>query len=215
MTELNVEAIGGGPILQKAMKAWGQGDIEGVLWCMSNESHIRFILGNIGQLKDRGLYEKALLHAYTSTRTNHSCWGLKTLRLLFRIADIEKLRKTGDPIPNQDTFTLYRGVSGVGKERRVNGFSWTESPHIAAWFAMRFSSSLPDPAVFTVTVPHDSVMACINDRNEREYLISLPLPTRPKRLKIMPEPFKEPIDLLTLKAEFSVELAKRRGENSE
>lgn len=188
--ELDLKVMGDEPImLRMAKENWDRGDIEGVLVCMSNETHMAFLADNFPLLKDRGLYEKALLRSYRSTLTNHAGWSLDALRFFFEIADIEKLRLAGDPIPTRESFTLYRGVSGVGRARRVNGISWTESPNIAAWFAKRFAH-LPDPAVFTVTVPRDSVMACTNGRNEKEYLLKLPLPTRPKRLKIMPEPHK-------------------------
>lgn len=173
-------------IREFATERWEKGDIEGVLCMMSNERSMAFVADNWPILKKIGKYEKALLHCYVTIRTNYSNWSMDTLRFLFMQADIEILRKTGDPIPDQDVFTLYRGVSGIGRKRRVSGFSWTDSPNTAAWFARRFPD-LPDPAVFKVTVPRESVMACCYDRQEREYLLLLPLPVKPQRMKIMPE----------------------------
>ena len=174
-------------ILEMAMESWKEGDVVGVLEMMSNELSMGFVIDNWPLLKKIGKYEEALLHAYQSIRTNYSTWSMDLLRILFMQADIEKLRKVGDPIPDQETFILYRGVSGVGRKRRVSSLSWTESPNTAAWFAKRYG--LPDPAVFMVTVPKESIMACSFDRNEREYLLRLPLPVKPKRLKEMPEAF--------------------------
>lgn len=174
-------------IREIAAQCWEEGNVVGVLCMMSNERSMGFIADNWFLLKKIGNYEEALLHAYQSIRTNYSNWSMDMLRFLFNRADIEILRKTGDPIPDQDTFTLYRGVSGIGRKRRVNSFSWTDSPNTAAWFARRFD--LLNPAVFTVTVPNKSVMACCYDRNEREYLLQLPLPIKPKRLKKIPEAF--------------------------
>lgn len=174
-------------ILEMAMESWKEGDVVGVLAMMSNELSMGFVIDNWPLLKKIGKYEEALLHAYQSIRTNYSTWSMDLLRILFMQADIEKLRKVGDPIPDQETFILYRGVSGVGRKRRVSSLSWTESPNTAAWFAKRYG--LPDPAVFMVTVPKESIMACSFDRNEREYLLRLPLPVKPKRLKEMPEAF--------------------------
>lgn len=174
-------------IRECATQCWKEGDVVGVLSMMSNERRMDFVVDNWFLLKEKGKYEEALLHAYQSIRTNYSNWSMDLLRFLFIQADVETLRKTGYPIPDQDTFTLYRGVSGIGRKRRVNSFSWTDSPNTAAWFAMRFD--LLNPAVFTVTVPNKSVMACFYDRNEREYLLQLPLPIKPKRLKEIPEAF--------------------------
>ena len=121
------------------------------------------------------------------TQTNHSNHSMSEIRMMFNFADTEKLRAAGEPIPEQESFTLYRGVSGRTCKRRVNGFAWTESPNTAAWFAMRFN--LEDPAVFAVTVPRDSILARCTGRKESEYLLKLPLPMKPKRLKIMPEAY--------------------------
>ena len=38
-------------------------------------------------------------------------------------------------------------------------------------------------------LPNENIMAYCDDRNEREYLLRLPLPVKPKRLSIMPEAF--------------------------
>ncbi len=188
MEELNIRTIDKHPLVMKmSMKYWKEGDVVGVLSMMSNERSMCFVADNWHLLKEIGRYEEALLHAYQMTRTNYSDWSMHLLRFLFRQADIQKLRATGDPIPDQETFTLYRGVSGQGRKRRVNSLSWTDSPSIAAWFARRFSD-LPDPAVFTITVSNEIIMACCRDRNENEYILRLPLPVKPKRLKEMPEP---------------------------
>jgi hypothetical protein len=172
------------------IELWNEGDIEGVLAMMSNERCMNFVVDNLYLLKEVGMYERALLRAYTSIRTNYSGWQMDLLKFLFCRADHQKLREAGDPIPDRATFTLYRGVSGIGRRRRVNSFSWTESPNTAAWFAKRFCH-LPEPAVFVVTVPNESIMACSKGRNEAEYLVRLPLPMRPKRLKELPEPILE------------------------
>lgn len=192
--ELNLRAFDYNPlikdscIMEMAMKHWKEGNVVGVLCMMSNECRMGFVLDNLRLLKKIDKYKEALLDAYHSIRINYSNWSMDLLRFLFRQADIEKLRTTGDPIPNQETFTLYRGMSGIGRKRHVNSFSWTDSPNTAAWFARRFPD-LPNPAVFKVTVPNESIMACCNDRNEREHLLRLPLPVNPMRMKKMPEAF--------------------------
>lgn len=186
-SDLNLRALDDHPAVTMEMvkDAWEEGNILRVLSILSND--LGFVVDNWPILKAIGKYEEALLHAYISTRTNYANWSMSVLYFLFRTADIEKLRKIGYLIPDQETFTLYRGVCGIGKKRRVNSFSWTESANTAAWFAYRFG--LHDPAVFKVTVPNESIMACCHDRNEREYLLRLPLPVKPKRLKEIPKAF--------------------------
>jgi hypothetical protein len=186
--DLNLKVLDNDPYLKKlAMERWESGNVLGVIILMSNMRGLAFVFDNLNQLKKIGKYEEALLQAYQAIRTNYSNWSMGVLRFLFRQADIQKLRSAGDPIPDQGIFTLYRGVSGQGRKRRVNGFSWTDLPGTAAWFAYRFSD-LPDPAVFTITVSNEIIMACCRDRNENEYLLRLPLPVKPKRLKVMPKP---------------------------
>ncbi len=186
---VNPRELGGNRfMLKQALRYWKNGDVEGVLMTMSNEHSMGFVVDNLSPLKRTGKYEEALFEAYMGIRTNYSKWSMDMLRFLFAQANKEKLRATGDPVPKKDSFKLYRGVSGRGRQRRVNGFSWTESPNTAAWFAERFSY-LPDPAVFTVTVPNESVMIYVNERNEQEFILRLPLPCKPKRLREMPEAF--------------------------
>ena len=189
----NLNFIHGGlPHRQYIKEAWikcwndPQKDILSVLVLMDNTAGLAFVLWNHYALQKMGKYEEALLSAYIGTRTNFSNYSMDDIRFLFNIADKEKLRAAGEPMPKQESFTVYRGVSGRASKRRVNGFSWTESPNTAAWFAKRFN--LEDPAVFTVTVPMYSILARVTDRNESEYLLELPLPVKPKRLKVMPEP---------------------------
>lgn len=178
--------------VDEAVKCWKAGDIKGVLIMMPNTACLAFVCDNWKQLKDIGKYEEALLSAYVGTRVNHSLYSMDLLMFLFKIADHEKLRKAGEPVPEQAEFTLYRGVSGVGRKRRVTSFSWTESVDIAAWFAKRFVD-LPDPAVFKVVVPNEQVMAYCNEREEKECLLRLPLPVKPKRVKELPEILPEKI----------------------
>ena len=191
--ELNTRAIPKDPFtFERTMEAWEEGDIEEVLMYLGDENRMDFVSDNWFILREKGFYETALLNAYTSIRINYIQWSLSHLKWLFRAADIEKLRKAGDSIPDKPTFTLYRGVSGNTRKRRVNSFSWTESPNTAAWFATRFKDyGLGDPAVFTITAPNENIMACYMERNEAEYLVKLPLPMKPKRLKVLPEVFKE------------------------
>jgi hypothetical protein len=177
-------------LIKQARECWEKGDVFGVMSCMPYSANLAFVFDNMDSLVRMGKYEECFLRAYSRIKTNLSNWDMGALKLLFDHADKVKLRKAGDPIPEQEIFTLYRGVSGNGKQRRVHGFSWTSSPNTAAWFAKRFLDlGLSDPAVYIVTVTNGSILACLNGRNENEYLLGLPLPVKPIRLKVMPEAF--------------------------
>jgi hypothetical protein len=51
-----------------------------------------------------------------------------------------------------ETFTVYRGVAGLGRQCRVSGFSWTLDLPRACWFAVRLS---PAAATLKGDVPHE------------------------------------------------------------
>lgn len=181
-------------VMKQSLEYWKQGEISGVLAMSSNQVGMAFVADNFPLLQEKGMYEEALWCAYSSINTNHHTWDIHLFNLLFSEADSDKLRKEGDPIPDKDTFTLYRGVAGNGSARRVNGISWTGSPNVAAWFALRYKMN--DPTVFKVTVPKDSILIHYNGRKEDEYILRLPLPVKPKRVVPMPEPYKDKEELL-------------------
>jgi hypothetical protein len=113
-----------------------------------------------------------LLVAYEKTRTNFSGWPLAGVKLLFRIADRKKLLESGEPLPGDGPFTIYRGVSGRGAARRIRGISWTGSLERAIWFAKRFH--LEKPTVFKVVVDKSLIYAYDNGRQEAEFLCEIP-----------------------------------------
>ncbi len=146
-----------------------------------NGRWVDIVQDNMSQLLERGLYEEALLQAYISTSTNHAYRELDELAHLFALADRDRLRAAGQPLPHDGPFTLYRGVTGRGEERRVRGISWTGDLERAKWFAGQLGKNLHNPAVYTVTVPKSTVLAYVDKRKEDEYLLwpySLPRPRR-------------------------------------
>jgi hypothetical protein len=166
-----------------ALAALDAGDASRFLGTASNEHSLELVWRNVALLRERGVYEPALLDAFTATRTNNHRCPLRDLRLLFDLADRARLRAAGDPLPGPGPFSVYRGVSGRGATRRVRGFSWTASLERASWFANRYRGlSLPDPAVFRVTVRDEDVLAYTNGRLEQEFLVLLPSRVRPVRV---------------------------------
>jgi hypothetical protein len=161
------------------------GDGDGFVFSVDNTRALELVVWNTTALQARGLYERALLQAWTGTRTNHHGWSLREQRALFEIADRRNLRAVGDPLPKPGPFTLYRGVAGRGPARRIRGLSWTASPKQARWFAERFAhhGRLTDPAVYQVTVSEADVLAYVGShRQEDEYLVLVPPHLKPIRV---------------------------------
>jgi hypothetical protein len=63
-------------------------------------------------------------------------------------------RTTGDLLPGTGPFTVFRGVSGRGRARRIRGLPWTSSLSQAAWFAARGTGI--DPAVYRTMLDRDA-----------------------------------------------------------
>jgi hypothetical protein len=133
-----------------------------------------FVWDNAMILRHRGIYERLLLKSYVGAKGNWSHWNTSTIATLFRLADREKLRAAGEPLPGDGPFTVYRGVAGIGRRRRLKGFSWTDDYDRACWFAQRpqypMGPLLPNPAVLKATVAADEVLAYTNHREEREFI---------------------------------------------
>ncbi len=181
------------PALQGlAEQCWEQRDADGLMVLLDDDRRLFFIDQNIDQLKAKGIYEEALLNAWTSVKYTWLLYfDFSEIIEFFQMADPDKLRDAGDPIPDQSEFTLYRGVSGTGNARDQNGLSWTASPNVAAWYATRFDH-LDDPAVYQATVPRKEIMAYINDRCDQTYLLLPFAEYKVKRLRTMPDAWTPP-----------------------
>jgi hypothetical protein len=158
-----------GPVREIARKALDEGDVEGLLILETNELALQIAAANAGALRERGLLEKAFVHAWIATRTNWVRVPLRELRALIRLCDRDRLRAEGDPIPPGASFTLYRGVSGRGHRRRESGLSWTRDAEKAGWFATRFD--LERPAVLRAEVCRGEVLFYSNDRDEDDFVL--------------------------------------------
>ncbi len=158
------------------------------LWTADNGGRALHLFRNAHLLKSLGMYEEALEYAYTSGRASVRDWGG-----LFSMAERERMRQRGEPIPHGGPFTLYRGVAGRGRQRAVRHFSWTGTLDCARWFAGRAAyqgSLLPDPAVYEITVPESDVIFYTNGRREDEYVV-WPKNIRPRRLEVVTQQLYE------------------------
>jgi hypothetical protein len=167
-------------------QSFAAGDALGFLGLADNLAGLDLVLRNLQPLRAAGLYEQALVCAYVKTRTNWRRFPHDVIKSLFRAADRDRLRACGEPLPGAGPFTVYRGVCGRGRARRVRGISWTGSLAVAAWFANRFAErDLPDAAVYRADVDAAAVLAFLHDdagRGEDEYLVLLPDSCRVRRV---------------------------------
>lgn len=169
---------------QEAAEQLLAGDWDGCAVLMSDIRRLGFVYRNRAVLQGLGLYEKALVEAYVWISANYSGWPLETLEMMFAWADPQRLRAAGNPLPGVGPFTVYRGVAGHGRGRRVRGLSWTGLPEVAWRFAKRFKS-LANPAVYRTVVQDKDVLAYTNDRKEQEFII---LPSKKmKPVRILPD----------------------------
>jgi hypothetical protein len=154
-----------------AVCAFYEGDVR-FLYKADNTRGLELVYGNMSALKVRGFYERALLEAFIGTRTNNSRWPLADLHYLFEQCDRTRLLAAGDPLPDGERFTIYRGVAGRGPARRIGGLSWTDDLERARWFANRFAG-LHDPAVYVLEVARADVLAYTHQggRKEQEFIV--------------------------------------------
>lgn len=158
------------PVLhEQAREAFDLGDVCGLLISMDNTRCMAFVFNNIVVLKERGIFEPALVSAYMGTRNNLAYCPLSALNFIFSFADRDKLMAAGDPLPPGDEFTLYRGVAGKSPYRKPSGYSWTSDFERAVWFASRLPR-LEDPAVYKTTVHRDEILFFSNERNEQDFI---------------------------------------------
>ncbi len=168
---------------EKAKEAFEAGDVLGMLCTMDNTEAPFFVFDNLSVLNEAGLLEMAIIDAWAVVRVS-SIHTVSVFPILFAYADRKKLRACGDPLPRLGPFTLFRGCAGKGRTRNVRGYSWSASYIRAQWYAMRFASRLPDPAVYRIEAPEAWILAYLNQsfRGEEEFLVSVPNEAKVKRV---------------------------------
>ena len=133
------------------------------------------VLDNQGVLRDAGLLEEAFIEAWGTQKAGVPNWTPGFCRVMFARLDRAKLLSAGDPLPSGDSFTVYRGVAGVGSKRRVRGYSWSGDRGIAERFAALRAEryGLPNPAVYSAVIQREHVLAYIHTsgRQESEFLL--------------------------------------------
>ena len=163
----------------QAIEGLKNDDILQCLFRMDSEKRIVFVSDNMYHLLDLGYFEEALLNAFVDMKPDRFYFSFDLIWDLFLLANTDELINCGDPLPvKQDTYTLYRGISGDGsielgtRPRSLErGLSWTSSFDVAKWFAKRGNSY--NPTVYMAQVPRKNIFAYINDRNEEEFICDI------------------------------------------
>ena len=126
------------------------------------------VVDNDEALRERGIYESAVVNGYVWTKHDHSDWDFDDIKSLFDGGNREKMRTAGSPLKGSGPFTVYRGVNGSGVERRDCGISWTDSLEVACWFATKFGGEAA--AVNSASLRLQDIYCYYTGRNEDEYL---------------------------------------------
>ncbi len=139
-------------------------------WANSGEV-LDIVLDNWQVLRKAGLLEEAFIEAWSTQKHGSHNWTMPFCNEVFALLDRTALLKAADPLPTGESFTVYRGVAGIGSKRRVYGYSWSNDVEIARLFARL--RGLPKPAVFRATIQREHVLAYIDTcgRNEKEFLL--------------------------------------------
>ena len=162
------------------MRQIRDGNVAELLQAIPERDRMKFVLRNTEALLQRGIYEQALACAFAGTRTNFAACSPSAIRTAFERVDRAKLLAAGDPLPPGIGHTVYRGVAGVRRQRRLPGPAWTDDLDTAKEYARRGAlAGLPDPAVLVATVRLEDVF--FYSQNDRTFVA---FADRPKRLDI-------------------------------
>ena len=162
----NLEGIR--PVMHKQAKAAARrGDPLGIFHCEDSNNSLALFSKNVRWFSWNGLYEKALLVAWTNQKcVPHGFHGRMKEALLS--ANRTKLMEHSDPLPEGDEFAVYRGVrKGVPR-----GISWTLDPDVARRFADLFGLG---GTVYKTVVKRSDIFAYVDSsgRGEKEVLLVL------------------------------------------
>lgn len=156
--------------IKECRDAFINGDASSCFLGESGGTYVPFLLENAYRMKQRGIYEPALACAYKCSSLGFRGCPKDYINFLFALADMDNLRKAGDPIPSGESFTLFRGVSGPKKYHRTFP-SWTSDYWTAAWFAVRFNEK--NPTIYQAEVTREDILF-YDDRSEKDFVVMCP-----------------------------------------
>lgn len=178
--------------LRQFYGAWVEKNAIRMMASIEERDRLPFVWQNLRALRDVGMLEAAFIEGYNEldARMGHRYYQM--VENIVTFCDRAKLRCLGDALPDQERFTIYRGV-GTTRIRNIwRRMSWTLDAGIASWFAQhhgpRGNSTGMSPAVFVAEVYARDVLLYYRGRGEEEVLIdTTALATKPPRLKVLPE----------------------------
>lgn len=128
------------------------------------DATLDLVLHNQALLRERNIYESALVGAYTGCKTSFLAERMVGFGALLANADRQKLRGAGDPLPSQQ-LRVYRGTGIAEASGRVSGWSWTLSLDVACKFATAWNA---EPVVLAANVADEEVYFYVVERYEEE-----------------------------------------------
>lgn len=167
---VNVSAFD--PTLRRAaIEALVRREVASFLCRADNMYGPQIVQVNEDLLRDLGVYEAALLHAYVGVRADTAI--PLDIGEQFSRANRDRLRAAGDPIPGRGPFVLYQGeqVLRGRRPRRPSGISWTRQLGLAAWFAKRLIHASHRPVVWRATIGRRDIVTYTNVREEDEFIV--------------------------------------------
>ena len=147
-----------------------------LVW-LDNHTALDFVFRNLRALIEAGVYERVLVETFIGCQHNWSQWPIHILHMMFNAGDKGKVLSYAQPAPGGFPLTVYRGVAGIGKQRRIRGLSWTTDLDMARWFAERSSQAygLKSPAAYEAQVEQDQFYGYYPDnRGEHEVICIMP-----------------------------------------
>lgn len=125
------------------------------------------VQANTYALRKRGIFEEAFCAAIRDSRGEDRILPDSKLKQILEECDRPKLFAAGDQLPKQPPLVVYRGVSGSGASRRIDGLTWTPSLNIACCCAVP-DWRLDNPCVYKATVQLAEIYFYNNERREME-----------------------------------------------
>ena len=131
----------------------------------SSETMLELIKANQILLKERDIYEEALVAAYTGCKTFHDQASMDDFSNLVSVADREKLRAAGASLPSQPPLTVYRGTGNEEATKSSRAWSWSLSLDVACKFA---KSRTGQPVILQGTARDEDISFYVAEREEAE-----------------------------------------------
>ena len=151
-----------------AQRSIDSGKYLDVMTYINGHQAVEYVYSHIDILYEHGLLEEFIVDAFIRHNWDNYAY-YNELRVLFDLCSPALLQKASDPVPDGDTFKLYRGVTFL---EWAYGYSWTGSLKVAQWFADRYKDRHKGFVVVRDTHRHE-VLFYTNNRKEDEFIVDI------------------------------------------